>query len=268
MMLKIFTLIILFSAIFLLIIAIRNAYRVKKSINSIKNKKSYHFVIFNILIAICFVFAYSIMAIKFIYSSVDYYYLFVSTLFLLNALFIFIASIVTKQMGILLYSIDKLRKMDALTDIYNRGAIEKAIKREYNRCYRYKRDACLVMIDVNNFKSINDKYGHLAGDEVLRDLAQTIASQCRDTDMVGRYGGDEFIILLPETNYDRANFFYRRLERIILDKEINYDHYKIKYSVSTGISCLTSDYKDYLEWLRHADISLYDAKKLRQSSLQ
>ena len=260
-MIKILTVLLSLSAIFLLIIAIKNAYNVKDSINNIKNRKSYLFVLANISVAVVLLFCYLIYLIDVVSQNSSNRYLFISSLFLLNSIFIFYSSIVTQKMGSLLYKIDKLRKIDSLTNIYNRGYIEKAIKKEYQRCLRYNHIASIVMIDINDFKSINDNYGHLTGDSVLIDLANTLKSECRENDIVGRFGGDEFFILMPETDNIRAKVFASRLSEIIEQKNIRSDNCDIRYSISLGVASLDLDKdRNHQLWMHNADKNLYQAK--------
>ena len=92
----------------------------------------------------------------------------------------------------------RLTTVDGLTQVFNRRYFEEAIDREISRCNRYKRDLTLLMIDIDHFKQVNDRFGHLAGDYVLKQLASTIKARIRREDIFARYGGEEFALLLPE----------------------------------------------------------------------
>ena len=96
---------------------------------------------------------------------------------------------------------------DGLTGVYNRHFLEEAIAKEFNRAHRYGGTMSLVMLDIDYFKLINDTHGHLAGDEVLRTTARRLDAIARQTDTLGRYGGEEFGVLLPETTLDSARIF-------------------------------------------------------------
>jgi diguanylate cyclase (GGDEF)-like protein len=163
-------------------------------------------------------------------------------------------------MGKLLYKIDKIRKLDSLTQVFNREQIEKKIAKEFSRCTRYRRNASLIMIDIDKFKNINDRYGHQAGDRVIIDLVETIRKEMRADDIVGRYGGDEFIIIMPETTVEAARKFSDRLSAIIDNKNIIYDNNTIKYSVSMGISAVDFSHSNYENWLKLTDTNLYRSK--------
>jgi diguanylate cyclase len=95
---------------------------------------------------------------------------------------------------------------DGLTGIYNRHFLEEAIAKEFNRAHRYNGTMSLIMLDIDHFKTINDTYGHLAGDEVLRIIAERLNATARQTDTLGRYGGEEFGILLPETTLETPEY--------------------------------------------------------------
>jgi diguanylate cyclase (GGDEF)-like protein len=105
----------------------------------------------------------------------------------------------------------KFATIDALTGLHNRGWLDDRFDREIKRSERDLLDACLLMIDVDHFKNINDRYGHLAGDRVLVTVGRSIKETLRPNDMVARYGGEEFSVLLPETTVDNAATIAERL---------------------------------------------------------
>lgn len=276
-MLKLITLIILAVALIFLITAIKNAYDIKYSIDSIENKKTYKFIIFNIIIAAIFVITYIIYGIYIYLDDYNNYLgykehaVVASFLFCVNAVFIFIASIVTKKMGKLLYVIDRLRKQDSLTKTYNRGYIEKVIANEYYRCIRYNRSASLIMLDVNRFKLFNDKYGHIVGDKVLLDLTNTLKSLCRNSDYIGRYGGDEFIIVLPETDMAEAEIIVTRIKNEIDNHTIKLDGQQVQYKVAIGTASIDTSLDksiyNYEKWIQDADQSMYKSKNEIQAQV-
>src|SRR6185436_9146991 len=98
----------------------------------------------------------------------------------------------------------KLQVTDNLTQVHSRKHFEDELEREFRRARRHTRPLCLIVFDVDRFKSINDQYGHLAGDAALRDAAQLVARRVRRHDTVARYGGDEFVVLMPETTLANA----------------------------------------------------------------
>jgi diguanylate cyclase (GGDEF)-like protein len=116
--------------------------------------------------------------------------------------------------------LERLANFDSLTGLYNRRAILGNLRELINRANRYKEDFSLVMLDIDNFKRVNDRYGHLTGDEVLEKIAALIRRNIRDTDIVGRYGGEEFIIILPHTNLSSAWVIAERIRSIIEKAEM------------------------------------------------
>lgn len=160
---------------------------------------------------------------------------------------------------------------DDLTKLYRHGYFHKRVEEELGRGQRYKRTFSLLMIDIDNFKNINDAFGHLVGDEVLRRIARILKTTLRKVDIVARYGGEEFGILLPETNKQKAAIAAERIrlrieeefskvsniKQIIADKFSDTTDFKVK--VSIGISSYRPDIeKDQL--IKEADEALYRAK--------
>jgi len=127
---------------------------------------------------------------------------------------------------------------DALTGLWNRRAIMEKIQQELDRCGRDGTDLGIVIADVDHFKRVNDHYGHLAGDAVLRDLAKRIDSSLRSYDAVGRYGGEEFIILLPSCDGAGAGEMAERLRACIADVPVRTDEGEIRCTMSFGASAL------------------------------
>ena len=109
--------------------------------------------------------------------------------------------------------IEMLATHDSLTNVYVRGVIMQIIKTEYKKHKRYQRLFSLIMIDIDHFKNVNDTYGHLVGDLVLSGIAEIMKRNIRQTDCIGRYGGVEFIVFLPETNEKNAAIVAENLRR-------------------------------------------------------
>jgi two-component system cell cycle response regulator len=116
--------------------------------------------------------------------------------------------------------LERLANFDSLTGLYNRRAILGKLHELINRANRYKENFSLIMLDIDHFKGVNDRYGHLTGDEVLEKVAALIRRNIRDTDIVGRYGGEEFIIILPQTNLSPAWVAAERIRSIIEKAEM------------------------------------------------
>ena len=117
------------------------------------------------------------------------------------------------------------------------------------------------MADIDHFKEYNDRYGHLVGDVVLKEAAATIKESVRQIDVVGRYGGEEFAILLPETSPRNAYFAAERIRKAIAAKRIRAYDEELNFTISIGFSAFPRDAKDGLNVIDKADIALYEAKQ-------
>ena len=152
--------------------------------------------------------------------------------------------------------IEKIASIDKLTGIYNRRMLDEFLQIEVDVAQRHKRDLSLIIIDIDYFKSVNDDYGHLVGDEVLRDTAITISESLRNSDVFGRYGGEEFLIICTQTDEKSAFNLAEKLRKII--ENHNFNHIG-KKTISLGIS--TFEENDTIELLfKKADEALYCAK--------
>ncbi len=153
--------------------------------------------------------------------------------------------------------IHALMLTDPLTGIANRRALDERLQAELQRCHRYGRPLAGILLDVDHFKAINDRYGHLVGDRVLQALADLLVSSVRELDFVARYGGEEFVILLPETDLDGATRFAERLRQAIAGLRVAEGPAVI--TASFGVTaCAEADTAD--EFLGRADQALYAAK--------
>jgi diguanylate cyclase (GGDEF)-like protein len=153
-----------------------------------------------------------------------------------------------------------LARIDPLTEINNRRAFMELGQEEFSRSNRYKHLLSLVLIDIDNFKSINDKYGHQAGDQMLKDFTKTISRQIREQDILGRIGGDEFGLLLPETDLEEAQAITTRLYEIFRQKVFSFQKTKISISFSAGVATLQPSDRSFEQLLKHSDQNLYHAK--------
>jgi diguanylate cyclase (GGDEF)-like protein len=159
-------------------------------------------------------------------------------------------------------SVMQLALLDPLTRLGNRAALDSALRRELQLAERHHYELSVLMIDVDHFKKINDQYGHSAGDLVLQEIASTIESVCRETDISFRYGGEEFVVLLRKTSEMGARIIGERLRREINQLEIEKGAYKIQPSVSIGIGTRASGQKEHIDDLfERADKALYRAKQ-------
>ena len=149
---------------------------------------------------------------------------------------------------------------DSLTGLYNRHYFFELSERELERARRYKHDLSAIMLDIDQFKHINDTYGHAVGDLVLQEVAKCCRLSLRKVDIVGRYGGDEFVFMLPETNLDAACLTAKHLLQSIAGKTIITEGITIRISASLGIATLKEDFTTPEQLLNRADQMLYEAK--------
>jgi diguanylate cyclase (GGDEF)-like protein/PAS domain S-box-containing protein len=151
--------------------------------------------------------------------------------------------------------IRKLIFTDNLTGAYNRRKFQKIIKLEIARHNRYKYPLSLVVFDIDSFKNINDTFGHLIGDEILKEITSIVLNNIRENDCLFRWGGDEFAIILPHTDLTYANIFSRKLEKIIANTNFT-------QNILTSISCGASEYEKNVDTLiASADKDMYEVKK-------
>jgi len=159
--------------------------------------------------------------------------------------------------------LEKLTLIDDLTQISNRRSIMERLRIEHARHLRKKQPMALVMIDIDHFKQVNDTHGHLCGDYVLCEMARVFSDELRVYDVMGRYGGEEFLMLLPETDREQAILVSERVRAAVERKLFFYDKKDIKLTISLGVAWLqASDNIPADELLRKADDRLYRAKKI------
>ncbi|VAW64068.1 diguanylate cyclase (GGDEF domain) with PAS/PAC sensor [hydrothermal vent metagenome] len=154
-----------------------------------------------------------------------------------------------------------LSRTDHLTQLNNRGAWEASLQREFNRSKRSALECCVVMFDIDHFKKVNDAYGHQAGDEVIRRTSALLKGTMRNTDIAGRYGGEEFGVILVDTTAKNALVFTERLRQRIEAEVIEYETFEIKITISLGVSELTEACDTYQDWLERSDQALYVCKE-------
>jgi len=147
---------------------------------------------------------------------------------------------------------------DSLTGVKNRGYIMTRLEEEIKRSNRYNTALSIIMLDIDYFKNINDTYGHTGGDFILRESAQVICSGTREVDLVGRYGGEEFLILLPDT--ESSILVTERLRTMIAKHCFNYGEHQIKITISLGGAHYRKN-ETSLSLLNRADARLYMAKR-------
>lgn len=186
---------------------------------------------------------------------------FLSTSFLLGLIFIFTTRLIKKTSEIQ-QRLEYLAITDSLTGIFNRRHILSRFNEEFERAKRLKKDLGCIMIDIDRFKSINDEFGHLVGDEVLREVSVRIRNSIRIYDILGRYGGEEFLIILPDTDFDDTKSLAERIrENVKADMFLATDMpLHIHITISLGIARMTNTDNSIDDLIKKADDGLYKAK--------
>ncbi|BEP29078.1 sensor domain-containing diguanylate cyclase [Helicovermis profundi] len=157
----------------------------------------------------------------------------------------------------------ELSTIDELTSLYNRRAFNDHIRKALNRVKRYKEDICILMLDIDNFKNINDNFGHNAGDDILMDFSNFLINLARTSDIVARWGGDEFIMILPSSTLNDALSFANRLK-----KELSIVDFHISEKITTSIGITQINQNDELDILiTRADEALYTSKNLGKNQV-
>ncbi len=158
--------------------------------------------------------------------------------------------------------LERMAYYDSLTDLPNRRLLDKVIKEEMSSMKHNGHEAVIIILDIDNFKNINDTYGHLVGDIILRQMAGFLKSNVRETDTVSRFGGEEFIILMPETSLEEGYAFAERLRKLIMEKRFIVGSITLQITASFGVSLLTDTNSQNLkDCYIFADKALYVAKK-------
>lgn len=160
----------------------------------------------------------------------------------------------------LLSELESLSRTDPLTGVSNRRSFDEALGKEFARSRRHSRALGVVMLDLDHFKKINDAHGHPGGDRVLRAFATTVGSVLREGDVLFRYGGEEFVVLLPDTGPDGALCAAERIIAAVASTPVSIDGELIRITTSAGVACLERSTRDKGELLAKADAALYEAK--------
>jgi len=163
------------------------------------------------------------------------------------------------------YLYEKL-KNDELTSLYNMNYIRQAIDQEIERSRRFNSVFSLIFMDMDNFKRVNDRYGHLVGSRVIVEIALLLQQNVRKLDIVSRYGGDEFVIILPQTSREVSFLVAERLRRLIEKNVfIKNESYSIRLTASFGVASYPYNAKKKEELLRLADNAMYSGKFLTKN---
>lgn len=150
---------------------------------------------------------------------------------------------------------------DGLTQIANKRFLLDHLDKEFARAKRYNRYLSLIMFDLDKFKDINDRFGHLTGDYVLRELSAVLQKRIRKEEVFARYGGEEFVIVLPETSKDGAKSFAEIIRKMVQEHNFEFEGQPIKVTVSLGVATLDDSMNSVSDLLKAADEKLYEAKR-------
>jgi two-component system, cell cycle response regulator len=156
----------------------------------------------------------------------------------------------------------RLTTIDGLTQTYNKRYFLETLERELNRALRYQRLLALVMFDIDHFKNINDTYGHLAGDSILRELTQQVSPKLRREDIFARYGGEEFALILPELSREGAMQLAEKQRQVVAEHRFAYEEHLVPVTISLGVTALTGEETKLTpsQFVSLADTQLYAAK--------
>ncbi|VAX03803.1 diguanylate cyclase (GGDEF domain) with PAS/PAC sensor [hydrothermal vent metagenome] len=170
-------------------------------------------------------------------------------------------SIYQQQLTALTQELREVGDHDGLTQLFNRRYIEETLSKEFRRAQRYEHPLTTILTDIDHFKQVNDTHGHLAGDEVLRIISRRLQNSLRDTDILGRYGGEEFLIVLPNTGTKGGKVLAERLRHAIESEPVAFGDIQLTINISLGITELREDSRDYEQLIGEADLALYQSKE-------
>ena len=163
--------------------------------------------------------------------------------------------------AILYKRVQELAITDTLSGVFSRRYYLERFSEEIERSQKFNYAFSCLMIDIDHFKDYNDQYGHLVGDAILRELSKTIKESVRQIDLIGRYGGEEFSIILTETDKEQAKFAAERIRHSVESKYIRVYDEDLRVTVSIGISTFPFDGKEMGGLIDNADSALYYAKQ-------
>nr|WP_227002170.1 GGDEF domain-containing protein [Aeromonas schubertii] len=149
--------------------------------------------------------------------------------------------------------------LDSLTQVHNRAALDERLELEYKRWLRYQTPLCLAVVDIDHFKTINDNYGHMAGDKALKVVAKALQRTLRDTDFIARFGGEEFVILLPNINPDKFQKPLDKLRQTIKSIPFRFKDARVEITISIGAT-LFKEGDQPTDAFERADQALYNSK--------
>lgn len=155
----------------------------------------------------------------------------------------------------------RMSEMDELTGTYNRRKLLEELEEKFREFRRYAYPTALLMIDIDHFKRVNDRYGHVAGDEVLRATARVCMAQLRDVDLLSRFGGEEFVVLLPHTGIEAALGTAERLRKAVEQNIVKQSGSDISVNITIGVSVMKDSDPGFESVIKRIDDALYEAKR-------
>lgn len=161
---------------------------------------------------------------------------------------------------------DRMSRTDALTGLYNRRHLEERLRQVDRAALRHDYLMAVVMVDIDHFKRVNDAEGHAGGDDVLREFARRLRGEMRDEDVAGRWGGEEFLVILADTDLEGASVLAERIRVAIADEPFGIGDHRIAVTMSGG--CASGPAGDPDDLVRRADFALYQAKAAGRNRIQ
>ena len=155
----------------------------------------------------------------------------------------------------------RLMTTDGLTQLHNKRYFDEMLDREVARARRYKRTFSLLLFDLDHFKSINDRFGHLAGDAILRQVGAVLLGRLRINDVVARTGGEEFALITPEVGIDGAIELARKINRLIRDTRFEFEGARVDITISGGVAEWQPHFETAADLVRAADDKMYESKR-------
>lgn len=174
---------------------------------------------------------------------------------------------VIKKINFMYTQTKQLSYTDSLTRLFNRRHFDVEFEREFKRAKRYKNDLSIAIVDIDFFKKINDEYGHLCGDYVLKEAAYLMLNNFRQTDEIFRIGGEEFAIILTETGFENSVVPLERLRKKFEQNTFTYNGNEIKVTISIGVTSNTN-FETSVQMLEEVDKALYEAKNSGRNSIR
>ena len=150
---------------------------------------------------------------------------------------------------------------DGLTQIANKRYLHDYLDKEFSRARRYGRELSLLMLDIDHFKDVNDRFGHLTGDYVLKELAAALRKRIRKEELFARYGGEEFVVVLPESGREVAVTFAEIVRKMVEEHTFEFEGHPLSITVSVGVGLIAPDITTVDELIKKADDKLYEAKR-------